>query len=396
MARATGLLRFLALGLAFVACRGEYNANSILCDDIEAICIFEDLPFVQNDTVCGNKQEFLNPTKCNCGSMCISYLEEGDECFKSSQIYYPQKLCGPGLECMTSEVEEDKDYCVRNPAKKCINETLRYEEAQEAGTLGPGEYKPNCDEFGRYASRQCSPGSTCYCVNKDGERLFGEAPVSEKDNVDCACSTYWEETESRGLNTGLRCLPNGNFDELQCADKMCFCFDFTSGTISFGPFPDFMMEDLPCYDVAIHGSTYQRPCEKALEEWESNESEDVIIIQETARPVCNHDGYFAAIQYKDNYVFCSDFYGRQIEDFHQEIHLADGLTCNCARRRYIMEENGFGSNKPKCCGNGDYTPVQTRGLLAYCVDSNGNQSGPEVEVTDITTLPCYSEDPCEN
>lgn len=394
MARAPDLLRLLALALVVVACRGDYEANSILCDDIEAICIYDDLPYETNDTVCGDKQQFLNPTRCNCGSMCIKYLEEGEECFMKSLISFPHTLCGPSLEC----ISEDgfTGLCMRNPEKKCINETLRYEAAQEEGTLGPGEYKPNCDEYGRYAGRQCSPGSTCYCVNAHGERLFGEAPVTEKDTMDCACASYWEDTESRGLNMGLRCLPNGNFDTLQCADKMCYCFDPETGTISFGPFPDFMMTDLECYDEAIHGSTYKRPCELAVDEWESYESSDVVTIQEHARPLCTHDGYFAAIQYEGGYAYCSDFLGKQIEDFQQAIHLSDGLTCNCARRRYIMEENGLGSNKPKCCPNGEYKPLQTRGLLAYCVDKNGNQCGPAVVTTDITSLPCYSQNPCED
>ncbi|XP_063585643.1 uncharacterized protein LOC134763037 isoform X2 [Penaeus indicus] len=277
MLRPTGSLRLLALALAVVSCRAEYAADSILCDDIEAICIFDDLPYVTNETVCGDKHQFLNPARCNCGSKCIKYLEEGEECFRKSLISFPQNLCGPSLECIL--IDDEKAQCMRNPARKCINETLRYEAAQEEGTLGPGEYKPNCDEYGRYAGRQCSPGSTCYCVNTEGERLFGEAPVTEKDTIDCACASYWQDTESRGLNMGLRCLPNGNFDTLQCADKMCYCFDPQTGTISFGPFPDFMMEDLACYDEAIHGSIYKRACELALDEWESQESSEVITIQ---------------------------------------------------------------------------------------------------------------------
>lgn len=38
-------------------------------------------------------------------------------------------------------------------------------------------------------------------------------------------------------------------------------------------------------DEAIHGSTYKRPCELAVDEWESYESSDVVTIQGNAQQV---------------------------------------------------------------------------------------------------------------
>lgn len=56
----------------------------------------------------------------------------------------------------------------------------------------------------------------------------------------------------------------------------------------------------------------------------------------------------------------------------------------------------MGASKPQCCPNGEYYPWQKRGLLAYCVDLNGNQYNESVASTDIQSLPCYSTlDPCD-
>nr|XP_053629467.1 saxiphilin-like [Cherax quadricarinatus] len=188
--------------------------------------------------------------------MCITNIEEGESCDTSSPAKYPTKLCGPGLECIAKiPYKPETAVCTRNAARKCINETLQYEADQVAGTLGPGRYKPNCDEYGKYAPRQCTPGSTCYCVNENGERLFGEGSVSDQDMINCECSVYWENTISKGLELGMRCLPNGNFDPLQCFDNHCFCYDLSTSSVQSGPFSIDMLIFMSCYNSTIHKKT---------------------------------------------------------------------------------------------------------------------------------------------
>ena len=67
---------------------------------------------------------------------------------------------------------------------------------------------------------------------------------------------------------------------------------------------------------------------------------------------------------------------------------------DCPRRRQIMEDNGYGASKPKCCSDGQYFPWQTRGPHSYCVDDNGNQYGETVTITNIKDLSCYTPTPC--
>ncbi|KAK8402363.1 hypothetical protein O3P69_000644 [Scylla paramamosain] len=378
----------------FGMCDGEYEPRSILCDDVAAICSqngFEDT----NVTECAsNERKFLNPAICNCGLMCIENLKEGDSCLTSSLVDYPSKMCGPGLECKEDPSNPRSSKCIRNADKKCVNESLKYEEEQNLGTLGPGRNKPNCDEYGFYAPTQCSPSSTCYCVTSEGKRVFGETLFTNEDVINCKCSLYWQDTLKKGLNLGMRCLPNGNFDSLQCIDTYCFCYNDTTDAVTYGPVSKSMIKFMPCYNKDIHFESYNNPCHNAQEAWDIQGGDADIIIAEVPRPVCSPDGYYAAVQYLAGKAYCADRNGNRIEDYELPIHEAGNMNCHCPRRRKMMEENGYGASKPKCCSDGQYYPWQTRGPHSYCVDDNGNQYGETVTITNMEDLPCYTKTPC--
>ncbi|KAG0717884.1 hypothetical protein GWK47_053554 [Chionoecetes opilio] len=248
---------------------GGYEAQSILCDDIDAICShYYGIVYDTNITECADdERKFSNPSICNCGLMCIENLEEGDFCLTSSLTSYPSKLCGPGLECkLLNPSDPSSSVCIRNPAKKCVNDSLMYEQGQELGTLGPGRNKPNCDEYGSYSPRQCSPSSTCYCVNPEGKRLFGEAP-------------------------------------------------FTQET------------DINCNNPEIHTEAYANPCVSAQEEWDTQGSSGDVIVAEAPRPMCSTDGYYATVQHLNGKAYCADMYGNRIEDYELPIHEAKYMNC---------------------------------------------------------------------
>ncbi|XP_050738234.1 uncharacterized protein LOC127009320 isoform X5 [Eriocheir sinensis] len=329
--RRSVLLALVLGGVLLGLAAGDYVPLSILCDDVEAIC--SQYGYGDNITECeSDERKFLNPEICNCGIMCIKNLKEGDSCYTSSLTNYPSKMCGPGLVCMQTPSSPNSAMCVRNDAKQCLNETLLYEEEQVLGTLGPGRNKPSCDEYGFYSSRQCSPSSTCYCVNKEGKRLYGE---------------------------GL----------------------FTQDA------------EMNCNNSKIHTLSYINPCHRAQEVWDNQGSG--IIVAEASRPVCSPDGYFAPVQYLRGMAYCADKNGNRIEDYELPIHEAGSMTCNCPRRRQLMEENGYGASKPRCCSDGEYFPWQTRGPHSYCVDENGNQYGTTVTITNMHDLECYSDQPCQ-
>lgn len=388
---------FLLLWLALISTiSSDYIIESILCDDIPAICAQNELPYESdNETICGSLDRYLNPAICNCGHKCMGSIGEGESCSTSSVMMFPEEVCGNQLECISSETSGKNAKCTPNTAHECILFAVEYDEAMAEGTVGPGQYRPNCNDDGSYAGRQCSPGSSCYCADKNNNRLFGEASVTEFDEMDCECAIYWADTQSRGLTEGLRCLVNGNFDPLLCVDDLCYCYNHGKGTID-GPYLASIVTEIPCYDSSIHNPNYTNICTQAQIEWDNRGDNETIIVDQHRRPDCDHSGHYAPVQIGGPYAYCVDPYGSLIENFTAPLYSADEMSCNCARRRYVMEKSGLGASKPKCCSNGEYFPYQKRGLLAYCVDSNGNQRGNATPITDIESLveTCTYTSPC--
>lgn len=332
------------------------------------------------------------PDKCNCGNQCVKNLPLEHACTKT-QTSFPDilSLCGPGLTCTTDPDDRKKRTCQPYSQKKCVQEALQYTEDQDTGVLGPGKYLPICDDLGDYAPRQCSAASTCYCVDKEGNKIFGEGALTHRNEMNCLCSVYWHDSVILGREAGFKCLANGNFDELQCIDyQYCFCFDPIKEDVTEGPWGFNMMSMLSCYKEEIHGVNYTQPCAEALADFENSldGDDDLIIIGNSAIPKCNPDGYYSAVQYEGTRAYCSDRVGNKIENFEASLDQAFGMQCACARRRYLMEEGGLGSSKPKCYQNGDFCRVQKRGLLAYCVDGDGNQVGLTKSIDNIANLDC--------
>lgn len=100
--------------------------------------------------------------------------------------------------------------------------------------------------------------------------------------MSCACSRQRHKAELKGnLDVTLRCLPNGNYEELQCTNGICWCADEIDGHILKKTFavPEALWTYLPCcrYDLIImqsfnlpfldnsshHGDQYLRKCESA-------------------------------------------------------------------------------------------------------------------------------------
>ncbi|KRT86817.1 hypothetical protein AMK59_720, partial [Oryctes borbonicus] len=105
-------------------------------------------------------------------------------------------------------------------------------------------------------------------------------------------------------------------------------------------------------------------------------------------PDCQLDGYYAIIQKNSTHKFCSDRHGNVLEEFIVSVTdpLANTMDCNCARSRNITV-----ADKPECCANGNYNPLQCRRGLCRCVDENGNQTVQEISFLDKELLYCYQD-----
>ncbi|XP_076068640.1 uncharacterized protein LOC143041002 [Oratosquilla oratoria] len=364
------------------------EVKSILCDDMKAICKSQGVLELNPAETCKDGVVLKNITTCNCGFYCINPIEEKEKCFSRVYVDMPDEICGWGLECIDKTTGTGDRTCGKNLQKPCINASVQYE---TTGIFNPGELRPNCDGEGKYAGRQCTTGGTCYCVDKDGNRIFGEALAVDADNMNCECSRYWNEIDEDQLSSGMRCLTNGNFDALQCINNVCFCFDSDSQTLTSGPIPMNILIYLDCYNKSIHTSTYWQPCEKAYHKYMEAETQN--FTTGARKPRCTVDGFYHQVQYVDTHAFCADKNGKQIENFTAPIYQSDDMDCNCAHHRKLLEDAKL-STKPHCCPNGNYFPWQTRGLLGYCVDNNGNQNGQAEALTNVENLHCYSKNPC--
>ncbi|KAF2352983.1 Thyroglobulin type-1 [Trinorchestia longiramus] len=395
--------------------------ETILCEDREDICFDYGLSVIYDvDGYCPNgKVPYINPDYiCNCDVICIDEIAEGEDCEITYPSEYPTALCGNGLDCL----RENTGYvCKRNDQKPCVKRIIDYESASKNGTLSPGLLYPTCNNIGQYAAVQCSTSTTCYCSDTDGNRLFGEAVYTERDGMDCQCSLHWLRNEQLGLTEGMRCLANGNLDPLQCNDEFCFCYNSTTGAISAGPFHPSQMSLLSCYDPSYHTVNYTNICTTVAQLYALQVSEDTDTITlgsecvltpsrwavsvltsarwawrsklcvwaDSLKPNCSLDGYYAAVQAREGGLsYCSDPLGNMIEDFEFATAVASHVTCNCARRRYLLKQAGLIAYLPTCCTNGNFEPIQTRGLYSYCVDLNGNQVDEAVSFIEADNLNC--------
>ncbi|CAG0923938.1 unnamed protein product [Notodromas monacha] len=190
--------------------------------------------------------------------------------------------------------------------KNCIRLRDVYDqEVSTCGPMGASGYRPYCDDLGDFEGKQCVSGSICYCVDKDGQRIDGEALESEAGGMDCndselhktlprdrpctkrlkeyletlqdpskfcvdpegnqietfmgdtstlagqimncqcARSRFWA---SVGLGVMPTCCPNGNYMPWQCNGPVCTCVNLITGQ-PFGPIvEESSKNDLCCYN----------------------------------------------------------------------------------------------------------------------------------------------------
>lgn len=333
------------------------------------------------------------PSTCSCCDYCIVYLEEGDDCVLNGQgLPVHEAVCGPGLWCMK---ESDSDFAACVPLiSDCTNEQREYDQALKNGTLGFTQVRPLCDEKGDYLPAHCIGGSICYCVNPQGERIFGEQVYSAsslQETMTCECSlAAWKAeqfaAEMKMYSQPIHCLEDGSYDPLQCSTDRCRCLQARSNVpdADHGILEINIMEDNPaCFDPNIHQKgKYKRECEekafKIMQDKEQLLSEGILPMG-LRIPDCQYDGRYNRVMVTDTEKICIDPDGNSLGyTVLRNDTLSDGMDCNCARTRFLMERQGL-TELPTCCANGNFRRKQCRRGLCYCVDCNGNQEGKETD-----------------
>jgi hypothetical protein len=94
----------------------------------------------------------------------------------------------------------------------------------------------------------------CFCYAETGEKIFGWDWWANADNMTCACSRQRHKAELSGrLDVTLHCLPNGNFERLQCDMGICWCADELYGEIEKDTVavPESLWTYLPCCEFNV-------------------------------------------------------------------------------------------------------------------------------------------------
>ncbi|XP_044745391.1 uncharacterized protein LOC123307228 isoform X2 [Coccinella septempunctata] len=378
--------------LLFMAVVTKADDSSIMCTESycnkypgQADPACPTLPSLCNKTKSDSGIFLPSPTPCNCCDFCIAYLS--DTCSTGEKTSdSPTEICGPGLYC-----DQTTEKCRKMTGTLCLNAQAKYDADKAVGKVGDYQVRPSCDGDGYYVPYQCIPGGICYCVDKDGNRIFGSIENNGRAEFDlpCTCSRNFNEMGNivgRKLRPGeyFRCAQNGAYEPLQCIyDTTCLCVDTMDGAPTYKnaiPVEIYALSNdtLPCFNktVNMEGKFFRR-CEelhmnRTKEIEDKKEDYDKVLAYEL--PDCTPDGNYAPVQQNITHKYCMTPQGIPLTEYILEkipsnAKLLSNMNCKCAMALRIMSSE----EKPSCLKNGNYNPKQCRRGACYTVDEDGNQ-----------------------
>ncbi|KAJ8704513.1 hypothetical protein PYW07_011701 [Mythimna separata] len=403
---------------------GVHSNNDILCEQgfcrsfrFDVGCADQPIHCdVMNATHSGVR--LPSPTLCNCCDFCMPFIEEGEHCIsRAPGTGNTVGRCGDGLNC--TAIEDDKSgwgTCSRMQSK-CHDAQDDYDARALKEQTGAMEYRPHCDGKGKYAPYDCIPAHTCFCQSEEGERLFGEVrnlgAITER-TMQCGCSRFHDrmrKTISSGVPfpvIGPRCTADGNFYPIQCVANRCYCVNVLTGVVEdqdkYIDLERKPITKLECYDEDLdlykefsEGKppyNFTTPClldlKAKIDLILQSEEEGFNVDYFRGFQECLPDGTFGRTGItRDGRKICIDERGAQIGNYEVNRTSADFETmdCKCAQTTNIM---GDVPEKPICCKNGSFRPIQCRRGMCRCVDPDGKQYG--LESADVTLLGCYTSD----
>ncbi|XP_063985399.1 uncharacterized protein LOC135166769 [Diachasmimorpha longicaudata] len=279
---------------------------------------------------------------------CPEFVGLGSSCICSK--------CYPGLECSTSKI--------------CTQVTCNSNEWTNL------PWRPSCEADGTFSAKQCKGDEAtgrCFCYSPKGERIFGWSWWKDAENMTCACSRRRAELRATRPDLSLHCTENGNYDELQCDNGLCWCTNPRTGQPLERIFPESMMKYLTCYKEHNVGTQYLRQCES------KRIAGQKILEQLTARgrlysfipdALCDGDGSYGPLRVDRKTVFCTWKDSSRLENYQNPIGNVRAMNCNCARDTKIFTDENM-ENLLSCETNGNYEALQFSNGRPFCVDSDG-------------------------
>ncbi|XP_045766222.1 uncharacterized protein LOC123867941 [Maniola jurtina] len=300
-----------------------------------------------------------NENQCEIAEICVTDLSQAD--------------CGAGMTL------------VRNASIFGCCPACRFDDGTGGGGGGDdndpskGCRPPaNCLPDGRYAPVQCKGDlftGRCFCSDENGQRIFGQMWRREANEMSCACSRKRHELETKhGKITTLHCTPNGDYEQLQCDEGMCWCAQTKTGQPITPPVQEVDMRRLPCFSAAALGEQYLRRCESivyALARIHREQSAHGTNFLGNPITFCDFDGSYGPYQIQNGIVYCTGRDGKILGSWQVVVSEMRGINCNCARDTMMyFPERGMTVSEV-CMANGNYRPNQNAGDVTYCVDDDG-------------------------
>uniref|UniRef100_A0A182K001 Thyroglobulin type-1 domain-containing protein n=1 Tax=Anopheles christyi TaxID=43041 RepID=A0A182K001_9DIPT len=341
-------------------------------------------------TSCPNPDEFWSPTAVlgGCCPGCVRGLPLGAPCGSASTTdstthSETETSCAPGLVCGLGSV-------CRLHTGDCLS-THHVPDSVK--------WVPQCDSRGRFAPKQClgdDPiNGRCFCYSAEGKRIFGWSWRNQAQSMTCACSRRRAELEAEGrIDVTLHCTPNGNYEELQCDQGVCWCADTKTGWQDAGTraVPQELWNSLPCYNETLHGVQYLRRCESVAFS-QILQRKQFIIRGHTdvtfTDTLCEYDGGYGRYMIEGQEAACTWHDGTKLNPYRTSLRTLSAMNCNCARDEKLFMLAGQ-KLALACEGNGNYVPLQSRNGELFCVDPNGYVVAENVpDQTNSFILHCY-------
>ncbi|XP_055628408.1 uncharacterized protein LOC129769900 isoform X2 [Toxorhynchites rutilus septentrionalis] len=249
-------------------------------------------------------------------------------------------------------------------------------------------WKPDCDaSSGKFRSKQCrgdAVSGRCFCYSATGRRIFGWEWRGKASDMTCACSRLRADLEATGRrDVTLHCTANGNFEELQCDDGLCWCVEPKAGRAwpNSPVVPLSLWKHLPCYNGTLHGDQYLRRCESASYAQEIVRGRFVLqghVNVSHTDIACDYDGSYGKYEVEGGFAYCTWRDGERISPFQVNALKLKLMTCNCARdqKTFIGADLQF---VLECEGNGNYQMLQSRNGNLFCIDRDGFEVANNVE-----------------
>ncbi|XP_033731493.1 thyroglobulin-like [Pecten maximus] len=105
-------------------------------------------------------------------------------------------------------------------------------------------------------------------------------------------------------------------------------------------------------------------------------------------PECSPDGTYAPLQCKGASCHCKSADGIQISEWF-DIGMSDAASCICGRDSHEFMMTQMMGQMFECNETGGYKPVQCTGSVCFCVDHNGQRTGPgSINIAHADQLGC--------